>query len=136
MQIWLYTLRERVTSDMKDRFHGYRDFSGFAHITELVTLDSMMCPDVITDLRDEDWQYNLHEDFRTELFRDADYLLGRQPLDRSRHHLVAAFEDPEANSDPPPGSVRRNTSAALAATTLSATVPSSSTASGTYGILN
>ena len=105
MHDWLYTLRERLTSAMKEQFDGYRDFSGFAHITELVTLDSMMCPDIITDLRDEDWKYNVHENFKTELFRDANYLLKRQPLEASKHQLIAGLECPDTWCDPPPGFV-------------------------------
>ena len=103
MPDWLFTLRERFTSEMKERFDGYRSFSGFGHITELVTLDSVMCPDVITELRTEDWDHNVHEDFRTELFRDADYLLTRQKLDASMHQLIAALESPSATDAVPFG---------------------------------
>ncbi|GAA5504606.1 hypothetical protein [Novipirellula caenicola] len=100
---WLYTLRERFTPDLTDRWDRYRHFSGFHDIAELVTLDSMMCPDVITELRDDDWQYNVHEDFRTELFRDGDYLLNRQPLDPLLHQLIAAHEHPDGSESIPAG---------------------------------
>ena len=103
MPEWLYTLRERLTANPQQRFDSYRAFSGFNHITELVTLDSMMCPDLIEDLRTEDWKYNVQEDFRTELFRDADYLLSRQPLDASKHQLIAALECPPARFAVPSG---------------------------------
>jgi hypothetical protein len=63
----------------------------------------MMCPDVITELRDEDWEHNVHKDFRTELFRNADYLLRRQPLDKSKHQLIAALECPTATQQVPRG---------------------------------
>ena len=88
---------------MVDRWNGYRSFSGFDDIAELVTLDSMMCPDVVTELRDEDWQHNVHEDFRTELFRDAGYLLQRQSLDPSLHQLIAACECPDGSEAIPDG---------------------------------
>lgn len=94
MNNWLFTLRERLTPDMRSRFEGYQSFSGFTLLTELITLDSMMCPDVVTELSTEDWDYNVQQDFRTQLFRDADYLLSRQPLDRSKHQLIAAYEQP------------------------------------------
>jgi hypothetical protein len=55
-----------------------------------------MCPDLIDELRTEDWDHNVQEDFRTELFRDANYLLSRQPLDASKHQLIAALECPPA----------------------------------------
>jgi len=103
MPEWLYTIRERLTSTPKQRFDSYRAFSGFSHITELVTLDSMMCPDLVDELRNEDWEHNVQKDFRTELFRDADYLLSRQPLDASKHQLFAALECPPAEVVVPRG---------------------------------
>ena len=80
MSEWLYTIRERFTSDQSHRFDGYRLFSAFQHILEVVTLDSTLCPDLIEELQPEDWEHNVHEDFRTEFFRDADYLMARQLL--------------------------------------------------------
>ena len=103
MSRWLFTIRERFTPSMVDRWNGYCGFSGFGDITELVTLDSIMCPDVITELCDDDWQYNVHEDFRTELFRDADYLLKRQPLDPTMHQLIGACEHPDGSESMPDG---------------------------------
>lgn len=103
MSEWLHTLRERFTADQPQRLDGYRTFSGFHHITELVTLDSIMCPDLIDELNTEDWEHNVHEDFRTELFRDAEYLLARQPLDGSKHQLIAALECPSTEFAIPSG---------------------------------
>jgi len=106
MNDWLYTLRERFTPESAERWDGYLVFSGFKHIAELVTLDSIMCPEVITDLLDEDWNHNVHEDFRLQLFRDPKYLMGRQSLDRSRHQLLAVFELPNGSEGVPPGFTR------------------------------
>ncbi|GAB5407127.1 MAG: hypothetical protein Aurels2KO_53580 [Aureliella sp.] len=103
MTEWLYTLRERFTANLQRRFDDYRTFSGFHHITELVTLDSMMCPDLVAEMRAEDWKHNVQEDFRTGLFRDADYLLRRQPLDASKHQLIAALESPPKHAPVPNG---------------------------------
>ena len=94
MSEWLYTLRERFTPESPERWRSYLSFSGFAHIAELVTLDSMMCLDLVDDFRDDDWNYNVHEDFRTGLFRDPDYLMARQPLDQSRHQVLAVLGSP------------------------------------------
>ncbi|MEM6252457.1 MAG: hypothetical protein AAF821_05995 [Cyanobacteria bacterium P01_D01_bin.156] len=100
---WLYTLRERLTADQKGRFESYQAFSGFIHITELITLDSMMCPDLVTELRSEDWQHNIHQDFRTGLFHNLDYLLTRQPLDPAKHQVLAVMECPSVIHKVPPG---------------------------------
>lgn len=103
MSEWLYTVRERFTRDCGDRFLDYCDFSGFADIGELVTLDSMMCPDLVAELVDEDWKHNVHEDFRVTLFYDADYLMKRQSMDESLHQVLAVFENPSRTQSPPDG---------------------------------
>ena len=100
---WVYTIRERLTANPAPRFDGYRKFSGFHHITELVTLDSMMCPDLIDELRAEDWDHNVQRDYRTRFFRSADYLRSRMPFDTAKHQLIAALEDPPAQSVAPSG---------------------------------
>lgn len=106
MHDWLYTLRERFVPEFGDRWENYLAFSGFEHIGELVTLDSIMCPNIVADLTDADWDYNVHEDNRTEFFRDPEYLMGRQPLDRSRHQLLAILEHPDDSDIAPSGFTR------------------------------
>ena len=106
MSKWLYTLRERFTPDSSDGWSSYLSFSGFNHITELVTLDSVTCSDMVADLRDEDWKHNVHEDFRITLFHDANYLVTRQPLDSSRHQILAVLERPDGTVSVPPGYTR------------------------------
>lgn len=103
MAEWLYTLRERLTPASTDGWDSYLSFSNFKHIAELVTLDSILCPDIIAELCDEDWKHNVHEDFRTLLFRDGNYLLARQPLVPSRHQVLAVLERPNVRESIPAG---------------------------------
>jgi hypothetical protein len=103
MSEWLYTIRQRCTPETLEGWVGYLAFSGFTHITELVTLDCIMCPAVITELVDEDWNHNVHEDNRITFFRDAEYLLNRQPLDPLRHQLLAIVESPDGTESVPVG---------------------------------
>ncbi len=103
MSEWLYTIRQRCTPETLEGWEGYIAFSGFTHITELATLDSMMCADIITDLVDEDWSHNVQEDYRITLFRDAEYMLNRQPLDPLRHQLFAILECPDGTESVPIG---------------------------------
>jgi hypothetical protein len=101
MRDWLYTLRERFTPSAAEGWTDYLAFSGFRHINELVTLDSILCPDVVADLVDEDWNHNVNEDFRMTFFRDPNYLVRRQSLDSSRHQLLAVFELPDGSENVP-----------------------------------
>lgn len=103
MITWLYTIRSRFTADTQPGFQKYQEFSWFWDITELVTLDSIMCRQLIDDLVEEDWEHNVHKDFRLYLFRDLDYLLSRKKLDRSRHQIFAICERPDGTEAIPDG---------------------------------
>jgi hypothetical protein len=41
----------------------------------------MLCPTVIQDMTDEDWQHNVQEDFKITLFHDLHYLLDRNTFE-------------------------------------------------------
>jgi len=101
MREFFFTLRRRFTRQTTEEWQGYITFSGFRHITEMVTLDCVLCPDLITDLMTEDWNHNVDQAFRTTLFRDADYLWTRQPFDPSRDQFLAIMEHPQGNEIPP-----------------------------------
>jgi hypothetical protein len=100
---WLFTLRDRFSPDIDpEAWQSYLDFSGFAHIDELVSADGILCGDVITTLIDEDWNFNIHADNRVTLFTDYGYLLRRVAFDPAQHNLLAIFEWPTPETDPPP----------------------------------
>ena len=102
---WLYTLRQRFTSSPQEAWDSYRSFSGFAHIEELITLDFLMCPNLVTELIDEDWDHNVNEDFRITLFRDPGYLRRRMPFDPDRHQILALKEHPAESEVLPEGAM-------------------------------
>ena len=100
---WLFTARERFGPDTHpDAWKGYIDFSGFHHIQELVSADSILCGDAITALMDEDWNHNVHADNRVTLFTDFEYLVHRTGVDLSRHNILAIFEKPRKDDQNPP----------------------------------
>ena len=51
--------------------------SGLKQLKEVVTLDGILCPDIIEELTPEDWKHNVPEDYVFFYFRDLDYLLRR-----------------------------------------------------------
>ncbi|TWT99831.1 hypothetical protein Pla108_07740 [Botrimarina colliarenosi] len=98
---WLYTLRERFTSDDSKAWSRYLAFSRFDHLTELITLDSMMCPDLIESLSPDDWEQNVQEDYRTTLFYHGEYLENRQPIDPLHQQVLAVCERPNGTEKLP-----------------------------------
>lgn len=94
MTKWLFTARQRFTSSHTQDWHSYVQFSGFTHITEVVTLDSILCPDLIEALIDEDWSHNVHADCRVTWFTNASYLRQRINWRVGQDQLIATLEQP------------------------------------------
>lgn len=67
--VW-YTVVESFGPERGDSWVDYLAWSGLYHLEEVVSLDIMLCPSVIETLVEEDWQYNIHEDFRPHCFKD------------------------------------------------------------------
>jgi hypothetical protein len=56
---------------------SYVRHSGLRQLTEVITLDDILCPNIIKELTPEDWEHNITEDYVFFYFRDLDYLLKR-----------------------------------------------------------
>jgi hypothetical protein len=76
-----------------ENWQKYIDWSRLTQLREVISLDSILCPTVVQELTDEDWQYNVHEDYKTHVFRDLDYLLrkvdGNEPV-----NVLAVMQEP------------------------------------------
>ena len=94
MKNWLFTARQRFTPSQIKDWDSYIKFSGFTHVTEVVTLDSFLCPDLIEDLIDEDWSYNVQANFRITWFVDFAYLRQRITWRMGQDQLLAMLEQP------------------------------------------
>ena len=75
------------------RWIDYLEWSQLSQLKTLVSLDNMLCPSVIEQLSDEDWQHNIQADFLTDFFTDIEYLLARL-AGRSAHHVLAVIREP------------------------------------------
>ena len=71
----------------------YLEWSQLAQLKALVSLDHMLCPSVIKELSDEDWQHNVQADYLTDFFTDVEYLLARL-AGCSAHHVLAVIREP------------------------------------------
>ena len=66
-------------------------------------MDHMLCCNTVEEVLDEDWDHNVHEDFRLDLFRDAEYPLQRHEIEPGRYQLLAICEQPAKDTDVPDG---------------------------------
>ncbi len=78
-------------------WHDYLAWSQLAQLTELVSLDIILCPAILDTLTTEDWEHNVHADCLTALFKDLDYLLARVGIQSERSVLAVMREPSEAD---------------------------------------
>ena len=98
---WLFTARRRFTSSQHKDWDSYLQFSGFTHVNEVVTLDSMLCQDRIDTLIGADWSYNVQADFRITWFTNVAYLRQRVDWHVGQDQLLAILEAPTYQHDAP-----------------------------------
>lgn len=89
----VFTAVQRFDPDDGDRWRDYIHWSGLTHLREVVSLDFLLCPNCIGDLVPEDWEYNVQEDFRLHLFRDAGYVCHRTQ-GKDRVQILALMQNP------------------------------------------
>lgn len=101
MPHWLFTARQRFLPSQVQGWQSYIQFSGFIHITEVVTLDNILCPDLIEDITDEDWSHNVQADYRLTWFTNLTYLRQRIDWRLGQDQLLAMVEQPTCVYDVP-----------------------------------
>ncbi|HEY9752363.1 MAG TPA: hypothetical protein V6C46_05400 [Coleofasciculaceae cyanobacterium] len=74
--VWFIAL-ERFDQADGDRWTKYIEWSKLPQLKELISLDEMLCPRIIKELTNEDWNYNVQADCLIDFFTDADYLVKR-----------------------------------------------------------
>lgn len=93
-----YTAVTRFGPDHgKDSWQKYIEWSGLGHVREVITLDVALCPSIVQGLSNEDWQY-VHEESKTCLLRDLDYLLGKLTgTNQQQVNVLAVMKEPTAS---------------------------------------
>jgi hypothetical protein len=72
--------------------------TGLKQLKEVITLDGILCPDVIKELLPEDWKHNIDEDYVFFYFCDLDYLLKRIG-NFDRVNILAIIRNPGEECD-------------------------------------
>jgi hypothetical protein len=104
MQPW-FIATERCTPADKDAWEKYVGWSGLAHLDEVVSLDPMLCPTVLPEIKGEYWPYIVNEDFMLHFFVDLKFLREQVP-DIQGLNLLCVYRNPVRPPPPYDGSVR------------------------------
>jgi hypothetical protein len=84
---------ERFGPHKGDAWEKYVAWSGLTQLTEVVSLDPMLCPRLLDELRDGDWAHIVNEDFMLDFFVDFDFMMARLPQTGSRN-ILCVFRNP------------------------------------------
>ena len=83
MQPW-FIATEGFTCRGGEAWEKYVAWSGLRHLDEVVSLDPILCPTLLPDIKDEYWPYIVNEDFTLNFFVDVEFLL--KQMTRSKNN--------------------------------------------------
>jgi hypothetical protein len=90
-----YTAVRRFDPSIGDEWVRYVDWSKLHHLREVISLDDMLCPSIFRQLTNEDWNHNVHENYKCDLMWDLAYVLAR--IDESPAlNVLAVAQEPTA----------------------------------------
>ena len=97
--MYFYTAHRRLSKTTGGDFIQVVEWLGFHQIDELVSADTLICPNLVIELTNEDWNHNVHADNRVFWFYDLLYLAQRIHFDPAIHNILSLVKEP---SEPVP----------------------------------
>jgi hypothetical protein len=92
---------ETFTPDDGDRWSKYIRWSGLTQLEEVVSLDGMLCPTILREIRDDYWPHIVNESFMLQYFLDFEFLV-KQVAGIEKKNLLCVFRNPSEQPTPPP----------------------------------
>ena len=89
----LFVAKRPFDPSVGEGWNRYVTWSGLSQLTEVVSLDSVLCPTVPEELTAADWDYNVQADYLTFFFHSLDYLRTRVAGD-GRLNILAVLQNP------------------------------------------
>ena len=103
MQPW-YIATETFTPRVGKAWEKYIAWSGLTQLDEVVSLDAMLCPTLLDEIKREYWPHIVNEDFMLNFFVDLDFLLG-QISGVAERNLLCVYRNPSNEPPLPRGDV-------------------------------
>ena len=97
----LFLVTERFDLSAGERWDDYIRWARIPNLLEVVSLDSTLCPRIVTEFIDEDWAHIVNADYRLNYFCDLNYLM-RRAGDGPRRNVLGLYRNPESHIEAPP----------------------------------
>jgi hypothetical protein len=89
----LFVAKRPFDPSVGESWNRYVAWSGLSQLSEVVSLDTMLCPTVPEELTPMDWDHNVHADYLVFFFHSLDYLRSRVAGD-GRLNILAVLQNP------------------------------------------
>jgi hypothetical protein len=83
-----------------ERWEKYVTWSGLTQLEEVVSLDGMLCPTLLPEIKNEYWPHIVNEDFMLNFFVNFDFLMG-QVAEIPEKNVLCVFRNPTHHPQPP-----------------------------------
>jgi hypothetical protein len=97
----LFIATEPFTPQDGDRWRNYIHWSGLTQLRELVSLDHMLCPPILTEIKADYWPHIVNEDFMLNYFLNLEFLK-REIASVARRNLLCVLRNPSEEPARPP----------------------------------
>ena len=97
----LFVATERFDASDGARWENYIQWAGIPGLIEVVSLDSMLCPTILPELSDEDWNHNVQANFQLNYFYDLVHVI-RRSAGVSRRNILGIYRNPGRHLTSPP----------------------------------
>lgn len=75
-------------------WNKYMRWSGLTQLKELVSLDPILCPSVLKELKPDYWAHIVNEDFMLDYFVDFEYL-SHEVVHLPKKNMLCVFRNPQ-----------------------------------------
>lgn len=94
----LFIATETFTSRDSETWAKYVSWSHLSHLAEVVSLDPLLCPTLLPEIKDEYWPHIVNENFMLNFFVDLEFLMEQLP-NTGEFNLLCVYRNPD---HPPP----------------------------------
>ena len=99
MNPW-FIATEKFGPSKGEAWRKYLTWSGLTHLQELVSLDPILCPPILSAIREDYWPHIVNENFMLSYFVDLDFLLA-EVSNIIEKNVLCVFRNPVTQPRPP-----------------------------------
>jgi hypothetical protein len=89
----LFIATEKFDPSDGEKWENYTGWAKLPNLEEVVSLDALLCPHLIKDFTDDDWDHIVNENYRLDYFYQLDYLLSRV-AETKRRNILGLYRNP------------------------------------------